>query len=84
MADRSSLYHLPHHKEGLASLGGLSNRKGEGWSIPTRRRGGQLIIGGHGSQENKRQHKLNDRQMLVATTSAPAPYRWSEYPITFT
>jgi hypothetical protein len=30
MAGRSSLYHLPHHKEGLASLGGLSNKKGEG------------------------------------------------------
>jgi hypothetical protein len=30
MADRSSLYHLPHHEEGLASLGSLSNRKGEG------------------------------------------------------
>jgi hypothetical protein len=41
MADRSSLYHLPHHEEGLASPDGLSNRKGEGWSIPTRRWGGQ-------------------------------------------
>jgi hypothetical protein len=30
MADRSSLYHLPHHEEGLASLGNLSNQKGEG------------------------------------------------------
>jgi hypothetical protein len=39
---------------------------------------------GHGSQENKRQQKLNDRQILVPTTSAPAPYRWSEHPITFT
>jgi hypothetical protein len=29
MADRSSLYHHPHHEEGLASPGGLSNRKGE-------------------------------------------------------
>jgi hypothetical protein len=43
-----------------------------------------VIFKGHGSQENKRQQKLNDRQILVATTSAPAPYRWSEYPITFT
>jgi hypothetical protein len=34
-----------------------------------------VIFGGHGSQENKRQQKLNDRQILVATTSAPAPYR---------
>jgi hypothetical protein len=30
MVDRSSLYHLPHHEEGLASPGSLSNRKGEG------------------------------------------------------
>jgi hypothetical protein len=30
MADRSSLYHLPHHEEGLASPGSLSNQKGEG------------------------------------------------------
>jgi hypothetical protein len=35
MADRSSLYHLPHHKEGLVSPGSLSNQKGRGWSIPT-------------------------------------------------
>jgi hypothetical protein len=43
-----------------------------------------VIFRGHGSQENKRQQKLNDRQILVATTSVPAPYRWSEHPITFT
>jgi hypothetical protein len=35
-------------------------------------------------QESKRQQKLNDRQILVATTGPPAPYRWSEHPITFT
>jgi hypothetical protein len=29
MADHSNLYHLPHREEGPASLGGLSNRKGE-------------------------------------------------------
>ena len=33
-----------------------------------------VIFGGHGSQENKRQQKLNDRQILVVATSAPAPY----------
>jgi hypothetical protein len=27
-ADRSSLYHLPHHEEGLVSPGSLSNQKG--------------------------------------------------------
>jgi hypothetical protein len=30
MADHSSLYRLPHHEEGLASPGSLSNKKGEG------------------------------------------------------
>jgi hypothetical protein len=29
-ANHSSLYHLPHHEEGLASPGSLSNQKGEG------------------------------------------------------
>jgi hypothetical protein len=43
-----------------------------------------VIFGGHGSQESKRQQKLNDRQILVAATGPPAPYRWSEHPITFT
>jgi hypothetical protein len=43
-----------------------------------------VIFGGHGLQENRRQQKLNDRQILVATTGPPAPYRWSEHPITFT
>jgi hypothetical protein len=36
-----------------------------------------VIFGGHRAQESRRQQKLNDRQVLVATTSAPAPYRWS-------
>jgi hypothetical protein len=31
-----------------------------------------VIFGGHGSQESKRQQKLNDRKILVAATSAPA------------
>jgi hypothetical protein len=43
-----------------------------------------VIFGGHGSQESKRQQKLNDHQILVAATGPPAPYRWSEHPITFT
>jgi hypothetical protein len=42
-----------------------------------------VIFGGHGLQKNRRQQKLNDRRVLVATTSAPAPYRWSEHTITF-
>jgi hypothetical protein len=28
--DRSSLYHLPHHEEGLVSPGSLNSKKGEG------------------------------------------------------
>jgi hypothetical protein len=43
----------------------------------------KVIFGGHGTQENRRQQKLNDRQVLVATTSAPGPYQWSEHAITF-
>jgi hypothetical protein len=43
-----------------------------------------VIFGGHGSQESKRQQKLNDRQILVVAIGPPAPYRWSEHPITFT
>jgi hypothetical protein len=57
---------------------------GGGGAFPRIDREVNVIFGGHGSQENKRQQKLNDRQILVATTSAPAPYRWSEHPITFT
>jgi hypothetical protein len=34
-------------------------------------------------QESRRQQKLSDRQVLVATNSALAPYRWSEHAITF-
>jgi hypothetical protein len=84
MADRSSLYHLPHHEEGLVSLGNLSNQKGErGGAFPRVDREVNVIFGGHGAQENRRQQKLNDRQVLAATTNAPAPYRWSEHAITF-
>jgi hypothetical protein len=36
MADHSSLYHLPHREESLASHVSLSSRKGEGWSFSTR------------------------------------------------
>jgi hypothetical protein len=58
--------------------------RGRRWSILVRRREVNVIFGGHRLQENKRQQKLNDRQILVATTSAPTPYRWLEHPITFT
>jgi hypothetical protein len=42
-----------------------------------------VIFEGHGAKENRRQQKLNDRQVMVAITSASAPYRWSEHAITF-
>ena len=61
MANHSSLYHLPHHEEGPTSPGSLSNQKGEGWSIPRIDREVNVIFRGHGSQENRRQQKLNDR-----------------------
>jgi hypothetical protein len=83
MADRSSLYHLPHHEERSASPSSLNNQKGRGGAFPRVDREVNVIFGGHGSQENRRQQKLNDRQVLAATTSAPAPYRWSEHAITF-
>jgi hypothetical protein len=43
-----------------------------------------ITFSGHGSQESKRQQKLNNHQILVAATGPPALYRWSEHPITFT
>jgi hypothetical protein len=42
-----------------------------------------VIFEGHGAHESRRQQKVNDWQVLVATTSAPAPYQWSEHVITF-
>jgi hypothetical protein len=57
---------------------------GGGGAFPLVDREVNVIFGGHGSQESKRQQKLNDRQILVAATGPPAPYRWSEHPITFT
>jgi hypothetical protein len=56
---------------------------GRGGAFPRVDEEVNVIFGGHRSQESRRQQKLNDRQVLVATTSAPAPYWWSEYPITF-
>jgi hypothetical protein len=57
--------------------------EGIGGAFPHIDREVNVIFGGHGAQENKRQQKLNDWQVLVATTSAPTPYRWSEHAITF-
>jgi hypothetical protein len=56
---------------------------GRGGAFPRVDRQVNVIFGCHGAQENRRQQNLNDRQVLVATTSALAPYRWSEHAITF-
>jgi hypothetical protein len=58
--------------------------EGGGGAFPRVDREVNVIFGGHGSQESKRQQKLNDRQILVAAIGPLAPYRWSEQPITFT
>jgi hypothetical protein len=42
-----------------------------------------VIFGGHGVRENRRQSKLTNWQVLVATNSALATYRWSEHTISF-
>jgi hypothetical protein len=57
--------------------------RGRGGAFPHVDREANVIFEGHGAQENRRKQKLNDRQVLVATTSALAPYRWSEHAITF-
>jgi hypothetical protein len=61
MADPSNLYHLPHREEGPVNLNDLNNRKGEEGAFPRVDGEVNVIFGGHGSQENKRQQKLNDR-----------------------
>jgi hypothetical protein len=48
--------------------------EGGGGAFPRVDREVNVIFGGHRSQENKRRQKLNDRQILVATTGPPAPY----------
>jgi hypothetical protein len=56
---------------------------GRGGAFPHVDREVNIIFGGHGAQESRRQQKLNDQQVLVATNSALAPYRWSEHTISF-
>jgi hypothetical protein len=84
-ADPSNLYLLLRRGEDQKNHDNPSSRRrGGGGAFPRVDREVNVIFGGHGSQENRRQQKLNDRQILVATTGPPAPYRWSEHPITFT
>jgi hypothetical protein len=83
--DPSNLYCLPHLEEDPENLDSLNKQEGGGGGAFPRVDGEvNVIFGGHGSQESKRQQKLNDRQILVAAIGPPAPYRWSEHPITFT
>jgi hypothetical protein len=84
-ADPSNLYRLLRRGEDqMNHASPISRRRGGGGAFPRVDREVNVIFDGHGSQENKRQQKLNDRQILVATTGPPVPYRWSEHPITFT
>jgi hypothetical protein len=84
MVDHSSRYRLPHLEESLMSLGSLnSKRGGRGGAFPRIDIEVNVIFGGHRAQEIKRQQKLSDRQVLVATNSAPAPNRWLEHTISF-
>jgi hypothetical protein len=74
-ADPSNLCHLPHREEDLENLDNLNSRRGGGGGAFPRVDGEvNVTFGKHGSQESKRQQKLNDRQILVAATSPPAPY----------
>jgi hypothetical protein len=57
--------------------------RGGGRAFPCINREVNVIFGGHGALENKRQQKLTDWQDLVATNNALAPYRWSEHTISF-
>jgi hypothetical protein len=70
-ADRSSHCHLPRPEESLTSLGSLNRKGGRGGAFLHVDREVNVIFGGHGEQESRRQQKLNDRQVLVATNSAP-------------
>jgi hypothetical protein len=45
----------PHLKESLMSLGSLNNRKGRGGAFPRIDREFNVIFGGHGAQESRRQ-----------------------------
>jgi hypothetical protein len=84
MVDPSNLYHLPTTRRTRRTSTTSAAGGGGGGAFPHVDGEVNVIFGGHGSQESKRQQKLNDRHILLAATSAPAPYRWSEHPITFT
>jgi hypothetical protein len=61
MADRSNLYHLPHRRGGGEPRRPQQQEWGGDGAFPRIDGEVNAIFGGHGSQENKRQQKLNDR-----------------------
>jgi hypothetical protein len=84
MVDPSNLYHLPHHEEDPENLDSHSSRRGEEAEHSRTSTEKSTSSSADMGRKEVRQQKLNDRQILVAATSPPAPYRWSELPITFT
>jgi hypothetical protein len=84
MTDPFNLCHLPTTRRTRRTSTTSTTGRGGGGAFLRVDGEVNVIFGGHGSQESKRQQKLNDRQILVVATGPPAPYRWSEHPITFT
>jgi hypothetical protein len=69
-ADRSSLYHLPHREEGLASPDSLNNKKGEG--------------AGHSRALTRRStSSLNDteRRRIGGSRSSTTDMSWRQPPV---
>jgi hypothetical protein len=75
--------HFTHRSRDPRSRNTDKWEEGRGGAFPRIDREVNIIFEGHGAQESRRQQKLNDRQVLVATNSAPALYRWSEHMISF-
>jgi hypothetical protein len=83
-ADPSNLCLLPRHEEDLVNLDSPNSSKREEMEpslASIERSTSSSVDMGRKKAKGK---KLNDRQILVATTGPPTPYRWSEHPITFT
>jgi hypothetical protein len=70
MADRSSLYHPPHHEEGLASPGSLSNQKGKGVEHS------HALIGRSTSSS-----EVTDRKRIEGNISSMTGRSWRQPPV---
>jgi hypothetical protein len=77
--DPSNLYHLPHHKEDPKNLDNLNSRKGE--EVEHSRASTEKSTS---SSANMGRKKERGSRSSTSITGPPAPYRWSEHPITFT